>query len=83
MNRNFADRVACETFEEILRNIIRDHSNGAAHIAAECLFAVRRLENALTASSHVGMPAASRFRSCAGANPATVRVISPVDKEDL
>ncbi|EGQ63715.1 hypothetical protein GGI1_21172 [Acidithiobacillus sp. GGI-221] len=50
MNRNFADRVACETFEEILRNIIRDPSNGAAHAAAECLFAVRKLENALTAA---------------------------------
>ncbi|MBU2761076.1 hypothetical protein HF673_14655 [Acidithiobacillus thiooxidans] len=40
----------CEAFEAVLRRVIRDPKNGPiAHTAAECLFAVRKLVNAITA----------------------------------
>lgn len=40
--------IACQSFEDILRRIIRNPNNStSAHVAAECLFAVRKLENAL------------------------------------
>ncbi|MHB8321407.1 MAG: hypothetical protein ACYDA7_05270 [Acidithiobacillus sp.] len=85
--------TACETFEDVLMRIIRNPDNGTvAHIAAECLFAVRKLENALTASSN----SSAACKSVTGSSPVTgttvstpappaveVRVIPPVDKEDL
>ncbi|MBU2742415.1 hypothetical protein HAQ01_14025 [Acidithiobacillus thiooxidans] len=40
--------MACQSFEDILRRIIRNPNNStSAHVAAECLFAVRKLGNAL------------------------------------
>lgn len=47
----------CEVFEVVLRKIIRDPKyvsptdSSIAHAAAECLFAVRKMENAITAKT--------------------------------
>lgn len=73
--------TACETFEDVLRRIIRNPDSGPiAHIAAECLFAVRKLENALTASSN---PMTGSKEGSTPSPAVGVLVIPPVDKEDL
>ncbi|WP_437559376.1 hypothetical protein [Acidithiobacillus sulfuriphilus] len=62
---------ACAAFEEDLKRFIRDPKSGdAAHIAAQCLFAVRGLENALlsTTLNRTGV---------------SMKIIPPVDKENL
>jgi hypothetical protein len=86
-------RTACETFEDVLMRIIRNPDNGTvAHVAAECLFAVRKLENALTASSNpsaacksvTGSSLVTGTTVSTPAPPAVeVQIIPPVDKEDL
>ena len=62
---------ACENFEESLKRFIRNPKAGdAAQVAAQCLFEVRKLENALCQ----GMAEGTDF---------AVKIVPPVNKEDL
>lgn len=70
---------ACISFEDVLKAIVRDPGAGhAAHVAAQCLFDVRKLENALNQD---GDAAATEIH----ANCAVVKTkrIPPVSREDL
>jgi hypothetical protein len=61
---------ACENFEESLKRFIRNPKAGdVAQVAAQCLFEVRKLENAL----------------CHGSNRDgfSVKIDSPANPEDL
>ena len=63
--------VACAAFEEALKRFIRDPRSGdAANVAAQCLFAVRGLENALSPGTM-------------DRTDVSVKMIPPVDKENL
>jgi len=62
---------ACENFEESLKRFIRNpKAGGTAQVAAQCLFEVRKLENALC-------------RKTVDVADGAVKIIPPVNKEDL
>ena len=70
---------ACISFEDVLKAIVRDPKSGhAAHVAAQCLFDVRKLENALAQDGDAAAPEIH-------ANCAVVKTkrIPPVSREDL
>lgn len=70
-NQRQALAGACVAFEDALKRFIRDPKSGdAAHIAAQCLFAVRGLENAL-------LPATM------DRTDVSMKIIPPVDKGNL
>ena len=61
----------CAAFEDALKRFIRDPRSGdAARIAAQCLFAVRGLENALSPGTM-------------DRTDVSVKMIPPVGKENL
>lgn len=69
---------ACISFEDVLKAIVRNPESGhAAHVAAQCLFDVRKLENALVQND----AAATEIH----ANCAVVKTkrIPPISREDL
>uniref|UniRef100_E6QM11 Uncharacterized protein n=1 Tax=mine drainage metagenome TaxID=410659 RepID=E6QM11_9ZZZZ len=96
-NANRALRDACVRFDEQLKAFIKNAHNDqdAAHVAAQVLFEVRRLENALSSplqalpirlSADAGfsdIQAPFSASALAATEPAKVTVIPPVDKEDV
>ena len=77
-NTNRALLDACIHFDDQIKAFIKNARNDqdTAHLAAQVLFEVRRLENALS-------PADKREKSEEQAKRVTVTVIPPVDTEDL
>ncbi|MHB8367896.1 MAG: hypothetical protein ACYDB0_12895, partial [Acidithiobacillus sp.] len=65
------------SFEDVLKAIVRDPKSGhAAHVAAQCLFDVRKLENALAQDGD----ATEIHVNCAVVK---TKRIPPVSREDL
>ena len=97
-NANRVLRDACVRFDECLKTFIKNAQNdqGTAHVAAQVLFEVRRLENALSPANKcekVRRTSEKRFSASVsgeadssgpkGESRDAVTVIPPVDRADL
>jgi hypothetical protein len=89
---------ACISFGESLKAFIKDPKSGrAAHIAAQCLFDVRKLENAIAEDGSRAWPldrhppcrehpkrnSLDTTATCAVNEVTRINIIPPVHKEDL